>query len=94
MCSYSIYYGLLKNANKGTPPKKAILLCNFNQGFQVPEMVKRRPVVIASPRIKGRPGLCTVVALSTTEPSPKMPYHAPIDISPRCPNALKAKDYG
>ncbi len=76
---------------KEHPQKGSILLCNFNQGFQVPEMVKRRPVIIVSPRIKGRPGLCTIVALSTTEPVPKMPYHALIDIIPPLPECFESK---
>ena len=43
-------------------------------------MVKRRPCVVISPPIKGRTGLLTVVALSTTPPNPVMPYHVEIDI--------------
>ena len=38
-------------------------------------MVKRRPVVVISPRLKRRNGLVTVVPLSTTKPSPMMDYH-------------------
>ncbi|MEQ9178418.1 MAG: type II toxin-antitoxin system PemK/MazF family toxin, partial [Nitratireductor sp.] len=34
-------------------------MCDFNTGFRVPEMVKRRPVVVISPKIKARPRLCT-----------------------------------
>lgn len=60
------------------PPKGTILLCDFNSGFVPPEMVKHRPVVVLSPRIKGRGKLCTVVALSTTAPNNVMPYHAHI----------------
>jgi mRNA interferase MazF len=49
-------------------------------GFRTPEMTKRRLAVVVSPKISARPGLCTVVPLSTTAPQPKMPYHASIRI--------------
>ncbi len=48
-------------------------------------MVKRRCVVVLSPKIAARPGLCTVVALSGTEPDPVLPYHCQIDIRPKLP---------
>jgi mRNA interferase MazF len=67
------------------PPAGTILICNFNSDFQLPEMVKVRPVIVISPKIHGRPGLCTVVALSTTAPDPQMPFHAQISIDPRLP---------
>jgi uncharacterized protein YifN (PemK superfamily) len=70
---------------KEHPPKGSILMCDFNQGFKEPEIVKRRLVIIASPKITSRKGLCTVVALSTTPPIPAMPYHCQIDISPALP---------
>lgn len=67
------------------PPIGSVLLCDFNQGFKEPEMVKRRPVVVISPKISIRAGLCTVVALSTSEPKPKMPYHCQITLNPPLP---------
>jgi mRNA interferase MazF len=57
------------------PPQGAIVLCDFQTGFKVPEMVKRRPVVIISPPISVRGRLCTIVPLSTEPPNPVMPYH-------------------
>lgn len=42
-------------------------------------MVKRRPVVVISPKITARPRLCTVVALSTVEPGKLMPYHCQLE---------------
>jgi len=54
----------------------------------MPEMVKRRPVVVISPKIVARPKLCTVVALSTTPPDPIMQYHCQIDIRPKLPKPL------
>lgn len=72
------------------PPIGSILLCDFDRGFVAPEMVKRRPVIVISPKIRGRVGLCTVVALSTTEPDPKMPYHTQIDLHPFLPEPMKS----
>lgn len=70
---------------KQHPKAGTVILCDFAGGFREPEMVKRRPVVVVSPRIRARPGLCTVVALSRTEPRPVMPYHARIDLRPELP---------
>jgi uncharacterized protein YifN (PemK superfamily) len=56
------------------PEIGTILICDFD-GFIEPEMVKRRPVIVISPRFKNRNGLCTIVPLSTTLPKPVMPYH-------------------
>lgn len=57
------------------PPRGAILCANFDQGFKVPEMVKRRLCVVISPPIEARHGLCTVVPLSTSEPEVTQAYH-------------------
>jgi mRNA interferase MazF len=38
-------------------------------------MVKRRPSVVISPQMQGRPNLCTVVPISTEIPRHKMPFH-------------------
>lgn len=67
------------------PTPGTILQCDFNQGFREPEMVKLRPVIVVSPRIGIRASLCTVVALSTTPPIIKMPYHYKIEIDPPLP---------
>jgi uncharacterized protein YifN (PemK superfamily) len=56
------------------PDSGAILICDFSTGFQPPEMVKVRPVVIVSPRRRGS-GLVTVIPLSSTPPSPPEPWH-------------------
>lgn len=61
-------------------PKPAmILMCNFNTGFQPPEMVKNRPIVVVSPRPRRSNQLCTVVPLSTVKPDPMMPHHHRLD---------------
>jgi len=63
-------------AIKFHPLAGQILLCDFSQGFKKPEMVKNhRPVVVLTPPIDGRFNLVTVLALSTREPTPIMPYH-------------------
>ena len=49
-------------------------------------MVKRRLVVVLSPKIRFRPGLCTVVPLSTKPPDPVMPFHCEIDLDPPPPD--------
>jgi mRNA interferase MazF len=67
------------------PAVGTVLTCDFNTGFEIPEMVKNRPVVVISPKIANRPGLCTVVSLSTDPPAHVMPYHRQIDISPKLP---------
>tara|TARA_R110000868_G_scaffold104337_2_gene287356 strand:- start:343 stop:771 length:429 start_codon:yes stop_codon:yes gene_type:complete len=67
------------------PDMGTVLICDFENGFKNPEMDKRRPVVVISPKIRARPQLCTVVSLSTLPPDPVMPYHAQIDLRPRLP---------
>lgn len=62
------------------PDRGVLLTCDFNEGFRKPEMVKRRPVVVLTPKIRARPALATVVALSTTPPQKEMPYHCMIEI--------------
>ena len=58
------------------PKPGQILLCDFSQGFKKPEMVKsKRPVIVLTPQMKGRGQLVTIVALSTVEPHPIMPFH-------------------
>ena len=70
---------------KAHPGLGAIITCDFDQGFKEPEMVKNRPVVVVSPPISWRPGLCTVVALSLTAPVPPRPYHCKITVNPPLP---------
>ncbi|WP_434624366.1 type II toxin-antitoxin system PemK/MazF family toxin [Azospirillum sp. B2RO_4] len=57
------------------PRRGSILICDFDTGFQPPEMIKVRPVVVVSARRRRGPGLCTVVPLSSVEPDPLEPYH-------------------
>lgn len=55
------------------PKKGGVLICDFS-GNIVPEIVKKRPVVILTSRLPYRDGLATVVPLSTTPPKYKVPY--------------------
>lgn len=66
------------------PKQGTIVICDF-VGLISPEMVKRRPVVIVSPRFRGRDQLCTVVPLSKTPPEPEMPYHYKLYVNPTLP---------
>lgn len=69
-----------------------IVTCDFDRGFKEPEMIKNRPVVIISPQISWRPGLCTVVGLSTTPPNEKRPYHCKLTISPALPEPWDSEE--
>ena len=64
----------------------AVLVCDYDTGFRVPEMVKRRPVIVVSPRLRDREGLCTVVPLSTTEAVKQHPFHCRLRFDPRLPH--------
>ena len=66
-----------------------ILLCDFH-GFVIPEMVKRRPVVVVVPRLPGRGDIVTVVPLSTTPPNPAQPYHVLIGLKQPLPHPFAA----
>ena len=57
------------------PRPGQILICNFAKGFKKPELVKRRPVVVLTPRIDGRGDLVTVVGLSSIRPDPIRDFH-------------------
>lgn len=69
------------------PKTGQIVMCDFSKGFTSPEMVKKRPVIILSPEITGRPGLVTVVPLSTKLPNPVKNYHLklPNNVLPQLP---------
>ena len=57
------------------PNRGHVLMCDFTF-LEVPEMVKRRPVVIVSPRLARDPRLVTVVPVSTR--ASMLPYHPPL----------------
>ena len=45
-----------------------VLMCDFSDGFKVPEITKVRPVVVVSPHHMHHSELYTVVPFSTTRP--------------------------
>jgi uncharacterized protein YifN (PemK superfamily) len=61
------------------PSPGTILMCDFSNGFTPPEMVKKRPVVVISPKRKRCAGLVTVVPLSTVAPTPVESFHIRLD---------------
>lgn len=61
------------------PRPGALLICDFDSGFKVPEMIKKRPVVVISPRRRRSMQLCTVVPLSTAVPRPVDRFHHRMD---------------
>jgi mRNA interferase MazF len=62
-------YGLQFHPKAGT-----VLICDF-RGNIIPEIVKRRPVVVITPRLAHRDGLCTIVPLSSKPPRYPQPFH-------------------
>jgi len=67
------------------PEPGTVLICDYGTAAKPPEMVKRRPVVVVSPKFKHRTGLCTVVPLSTREPVPVEKYHTVVRLDPPLP---------
>jgi len=55
------------------PRAGQVYMCDFS-GFQVPEMVKPRPVIVISPRLPFRSEIVTVVPISTTAPRHDLPF--------------------
>lgn len=56
-------------------PPGSLVLCDYSLGgFRAPEMTKRRPAIVVSPRLPRRDGLWAVVPLSTTPPERPLPY--------------------
>lgn len=66
------------------PNPGSIVVCDFH-GYVEPEMVKRRPAVVISPRLRERGELCTIVPLSSQEPNKVMPYHCQLYFDPPLP---------
>lgn len=61
-------------------------MCDYSKGgFRAPEMVKRRPVIAISPRLRHRKGLITIVPLSTTAPARTADYHCKITFEKALP---------
>lgn len=67
------------------PVPGTIVRVDLSEGFREPEIGKRRPAVILSPPIPGRPLMCSIVPLSTTPPRKIMAHHMKIVFSPPLP---------
>jgi len=65
---------------KFPPVLGQILECDYSRGFVPPEMVKKRLVVVVSPRLPHRDFLCNVVPLSTTPPRKDVLYQCKIQL--------------
>ena len=66
---------------------RTVLLCDYSAGgFRPPEMVKRRPAVVISPRLPHRDGLCAVVPLSGSEPEKPLDYVIRLDFADPLPD--------
>lgn len=72
------------------PSPGEIVLCDYGTGFVPPEMIKRRPVVILSPRLRRRAGLVAVVPLSTTPPIPPELHHCSVTLAAPLPHPFDA----
>jgi uncharacterized protein YifN (PemK superfamily) len=59
------------------PYSGQFLICDY-KGFVVPEMVKRRPVIVISPRDRYGYNLVHVIPLSTTDPHQVKAHHIKI----------------
>lgn len=55
------------------PRAGSIYIADF-KGFEPPEMVKVRPVVIISPKLPNRSEIVTIIPLSTTAPKYNLPF--------------------
>ena len=58
---------------KYNPQKGQILMCDFTKGFEVPEIVKERPVIVF--KSSSRAKLVTIVPLSTVAPPEVHNFH-------------------
>jgi mRNA interferase MazF len=67
------------------PVPGTIVRVDLSDGFRPPEMTKRRPAIILSPEIPGRPLMCTIVPLSTTPPKTVLAHHIEIGFNPPLP---------
>ncbi|WP_417486828.1 type II toxin-antitoxin system PemK/MazF family toxin [Maricaulis sp.] len=75
------------------PALGTILLCDYSiGGAGPPEMVKRRPAVVVSPRLRHRGGLCSLVPLSTTAPRTAVDYVVPLTLEVAPPTPFDARN--
>lgn len=74
------------------PERRLILRCDYSLGgFREPEMVKARPAIVISPRLRHRDGLCAVVPLSTTHDGRDVPYVVRVELERELPSPYDTK---
>ena len=62
------------------------MMCDFNGGFQPPEMVKRRPVITLSKKRHDLAPLCTVIPISSSPPNVVRDFHYQLPAEELPPN--------
>lgn len=71
-------------------PVGTLVLCDYSRGgFQPPEMVKRRPAIIVSPRLPHRDGLCTIVPISGSFDGRALPYVVELNLAVALPDPFQ-----
>lgn len=55
------------------PRAGQVFVCDFS-GFRVPEMVKKRPVIVVSPKLPYRSDIVAIVPISLTAPRHDLPF--------------------
>lgn len=55
------------------PRAGEVFMCDF-KGFEEPEMVKPRPVIVVSPRLPHRSSIVAIVPISLTAPTHNLPF--------------------
>ncbi|MDE2004924.1 MAG: type II toxin-antitoxin system PemK/MazF family toxin [Rhodospirillales bacterium] len=68
------------------PVPGTIVRVDLSEGFRVPEIGKRRPPIVLSPAIPGRPRMCTIVPLSRAVPRPPLAHHLLVTFDPPLPS--------
>lgn len=63
------------------PNQGEILLCDYGTNVIAPEMEKRRPIVVVTPRLRRRGELVGVVPLSLTEPDAPEDFHCRFELA-------------
>lgn len=73
------------------PNPGLIVICDF-EGLKEPEITKRRPAIVMSPRRRDRGRLCTVLPISTTAPDRETLNQFQLHIAPALPEPYPEQD--